>query len=65
MKKKKLLELYKSSTSYSFVVPAETEVKDLYNALSFFIIQMSERRGISTETALAEIRSWVQRLDEK
>lgn len=64
MKKQKLLELSKKGTNFEFMIPAGTSVANIEQALALFIIDSSKYRGISSETAIAEIRHWVTQLED-
>jgi hypothetical protein len=64
MRKQKLLELSKKGTDFSFVVPANTQVEHLNEALALFILESAKYRGIKPITALKEIELWLTQLEE-
>ncbi len=64
MKKVKLLELSKKGMDFSYVVPKDTSVAHVTQALALFIIDSAKYRGIKTSTALAEIQHWVKQLED-
>lgn len=64
MKRVKLLELGKKGTDFDFKIPAGTQVTHINEALALFIIETAKYRGIKSDTALAEIRQWVQQLED-
>lgn len=64
MKRVKLLELGKTGTNFDFEIPAGTQVTHINEALALFIVDTAKHRKIKSETALAEIRQWVQQLED-
>ena len=64
MKRVKLLELGMKGTDFDFKIPAGTEVSHLNQAIALYIIETAKYRGIKPATAVAEIRAWVQQLED-